>query len=107
MYINYIIRVGGNSPPREKGFIMRKFNRNDSEQRKNELLAAMDLEQLITAWESLTTTSKEDADKFMDESVVRGWIMDEIEKKAGREIYENWLFSEDPESGDDLRKFFL
>lgn len=58
------------------------------------------LETLVDLWEAT-----EAADVTPELPIVRGWLMDELERR-NPDGFNAWLEQEDPED-DDLRKFFL
>lgn len=67
-----------------------------AEQRARKLIASRTMEQLITNFEITETL------KGPDVPTVRGWIMDELEKRDP-EAFDKWLDS----YVDSPRKFFL
>nr|DAK90419.1 MAG TPA: hypothetical protein [Caudoviricetes sp.] len=65
-------------------------------------IAALTDDQLFATWES---TEKYDKENWAAQHMLRGWCMDEIEKRYP-EGFDKWLDQEAPEDSD-LRRFCL
>lgn len=68
-----------------------------AEQKARAILKASTDEVLISQWELTAISNNENI------PTVRGWLMDEIERRYPEE-FNNWLDSEEPKD-EDLRKF--
>lgn len=65
-------------------------------------IAALTDDQLFAAWES---TEQHDKENWAAQHMLRGWLMDEIEKRYPKG-FDAWLDQEAPEDSD-LRRFCL
>lgn len=79
---------GGDTPGKE-----------DLKMRAQQILKGMTIEQLLGQWELTTDNNDENI------SIVRGWLMDEIESR-NPEGFDAWLDDEDS-TDENLRKYIL
>ena len=71
---------------------------NAAEQKAKEIISKQTLEQLLDQWELTNVIN----DKHI--SIVRGWLMEELEKR-NPEAFNKWL--DDYSSDEDLRKYMI
>lgn len=71
----------------------------DVEKSARNLISKLKTEQLLEQWEMTTTMTDPGT------STVRGWLMDELEKR-NPEGFDRWL-DDDECNDEDLRKFIL
>ena len=64
-----------------------------AEQKAREMISNLTLGELLDEWELTTTNNSPEI------SIVRGWLMDELEKR-NPEAFEKWLDEDYPEDSD-------
>lgn len=76
---------------------------SQQELRARQIVASRSTASLCEMFEALNATR---GNRFLEESMVRGWIMDEL-KKRYPEAFEAWLDCTDPVYGNRPSAFFL
>lgn len=90
----------------ERGKTPKGENRMNAQRKENiarAIIANRSTAQLCEMFEATNCTSREN---LLEEMMVRGWIMDELEKRDA-EAFDRWIDCEDPKMMERPRCFFI